>query len=90
MSAEAPRFAPGVRFRRENERVAFLLVPEGVVELSETAAAIAELIDGRRTTREIASELSQRYEAPAEALRADVAEFCESLRARGHLAAGPS
>ena len=84
MSAEALRFAPGVRFRRENERVAFLLVPEGVVELSETAAAIAELIDGSRTLDAITAELAGRYEAPAEQLRGDVADFCESLRARGH------
>ncbi len=84
MSAEALRFAPGVRFRRENERTAFLLVPEGIVELSETAAAIAELIDGTRGPDAIAEALAQRYDAEPGALRADVAEFCESLRERGH------
>ncbi len=88
MSAENLRYAPGVRLRRENERVVFLLVPEGVVELSETAAAIAELIDGTRTLDAITAMLASRYDAPVDALRADVAEFCDSLRERGHVIAG--
>ncbi|HTA38738.1 MAG TPA: pyrroloquinoline quinone biosynthesis peptide chaperone PqqD [Candidatus Acidoferrales bacterium] len=88
MSAENLRFAPGVRLRRENERVAFLLVPEGVVELSPSAAAIAELIDGEHTLDSIAQTLAERFDAPAGTLHADVAEFCESLRERGHVIAG--
>ncbi len=88
MSGENLRFAPGVRLRRENEHVVFLLIPEGVVELSDTAAAIAELIDGSRTLDAITATLAERYDAPAETLRADVAEFCESLRDRGHVIAG--
>jgi pyrroloquinoline quinone biosynthesis protein D len=87
VSAELLRFAPGVRVRRENERVAFLLIPEGVVELSPSAAAIAELIDGTRGVDGLTEELSQRYDAPVETLRADVAEFCDSLLERGHLIA---
>jgi pyrroloquinoline quinone biosynthesis protein D len=85
VSAEALRFAPGVRLRRENERVAFLLVPEGIVELSSTAAAIAELIDGTRTLEALTLTLAQQYDAPLETMRGDVAEFCDSLRDRGHL-----
>jgi pyrroloquinoline quinone biosynthesis protein D len=88
VSAENLRFAPGVRLRRENERVVFLLIPEGVVELSASAAAIAELIDGTRTLDAITATLAERYDAPAGTLRADVAEFCESLRDRGHVIAG--
>jgi pyrroloquinoline quinone biosynthesis protein D len=88
VSAENLRYAPGVRLRRENERVAFLLVPEGIIELSQSAAAIAELIDGRHTLDGITATLAERYDASAEALRADVAEFCESLRDRGHVIAG--
>jgi pyrroloquinoline quinone biosynthesis protein D len=88
VNAEAPRFARGVRLRRENERVAFLLVPEGVVELSPSAASIAELIDGTRTLDAVAAELAQRYDAPLETLRGDVTEFCAALRERGHLTGG--
>jgi pyrroloquinoline quinone biosynthesis protein D len=82
------RYAPGVRLRRESERVAFLLVPEGVVELSPSAAAIAELIDGNHTLDGIAAALAERFDAPAGTLRADVAAFCDSLRDRGHVIAG--
>ena len=67
---------------------AFLLVPEGVVELSPSAAAIAELIDGNHTLDGIAAALAERFDAPADTLRADVAEFCDSLRDRGHVIAG--
>ena len=88
MTAGNLRYAPGVRLRRENERVTFLLVPEGVVELSPSAAAIAELIDGNHTLDGIAAVLAERFDAPGDALRADVAEFCDSLRERGHVIAG--
>jgi coenzyme PQQ biosynthesis protein PqqD len=88
VSAESLRFAPGVRLRVESDAVAFLLVPEGVVELNPTAAAIAALIDGTRTPDALARDLAQRYDAPVEALRADVDEFCNALRERGHLIAG--
>jgi len=88
VSAENLRYAPGVRLRRENDRVVFLLVPEGVVELSATAAAIAELIDGAHTADAIAAELAERFDAPPDTVRTDVAEFCNSLRDRGHVIAG--
>jgi pyrroloquinoline quinone biosynthesis protein D len=88
VSVEKLRYAPGVRLRREDERVAFLLVPEGVVELSPTAAAIAELIDGSNTVDAIAAALAEHFDATPDALRADVAEFCDSLRDRGHVIAG--
>ena len=39
-----------------------LLYPEGAVLLNETAAAILELCDGRRTVREIATTLGARYD----------------------------
>jgi pyrroloquinoline quinone biosynthesis protein D len=87
VSADALRFAPGVRLRRESESVVFLLVPEGIVELSPSAAAIAELIDGTRTPDALAVELAQRFDAPVDVLRGDVAEFCSSMRERGHLIA---
>jgi pyrroloquinoline quinone biosynthesis protein D len=88
VSAETLRFAPGVRLRREGENVAFLLIPEGIVELSASAAAIAELIDGTRSLDALTAALAERYDAPVEELRGDVGEFCRSMRERGHLIAG--
>lgn len=81
------RFAPGVRLRIESDQTAFLLFPEGVVELSETARAILELVDGVRTADDIAAVLSERYDAPTDQIRADVAQSYAALRQRGFLQA---
>jgi pyrroloquinoline quinone biosynthesis protein D len=69
------RLARGVRFRRLPDGAGVLLVPEGVVNLSETAAAVAELIDGVRSRGEIVSELAATFDAPRERIEADVDEL---------------
>lgn len=79
-----PRLAPHVR--RQIDRVtgaAVLLHPEGIVELSETADAVAQLCDGARSVPEIIGALAQEYEVDAEVLRADVQTCLESLAERG-------
>ena len=73
----APRLARGVRFRRLEDGSAVLLVPEGVVNLRESAASIAELIDGQRTASDIAEELLLAYDAPRSQILADVEELLE-------------
>jgi pyrroloquinoline quinone biosynthesis protein D len=85
VNAEALRFSRGVRLHTEGEEVAYLLVPEGVVDLNPTARAVLELVDGTRGGAEIAAMLAERYDAPLEELRADVAALCDALRARGFL-----
>ena len=56
-----------------------LLLPETVVVLNATGAAILELCDGRRTAQQIATELAARYRAvPVE----DVERFLTGLAAR--------
>ena len=57
----APALAHGVRFRRTVDGHGVLLIPEGVVNLNESAAAIVELIDGKRTRAAIARDLCDRY-----------------------------
>ena len=69
------RLARGVRFRRLPDGSGVLLVPEGVVNLSETAAAVAELIDGVRSSGDIAAELARAFDAPRERIEADVDEL---------------
>jgi pyrroloquinoline quinone biosynthesis protein D len=71
----APRFARGIRFRRLDDGSGVLLVPEGVVNLTESAAAIAELVDGFRTQDEIGAALAASFEAPPERIAADVADL---------------
>ena len=69
------RLARGVRFRRLPDGNGVLLVPEGVVNLSETAAAVAELIDGERSSSDIAAVLSHTFDAPQSTIEADVDEL---------------
>lgn len=71
----AVRLARGVRFRHLPDGAGVLLVPEGVVNLSETAAAVAALIDGERSAGDIAAALAQTFDAPRERIEADVEEL---------------
>jgi coenzyme PQQ biosynthesis protein PqqD len=56
-----------------------LLYPEGAVLLNETGKAILELVDGRRSVREIAHILGARYQAD---VAADVADYLSHLAER--------
>jgi pyrroloquinoline quinone biosynthesis protein D len=85
VSDDSLRYARGVRLHTEGESVAYLLVPEGVVDLNESARAVLELVDGTRNADDIAAVLSERYEAPIEELRSDVRDLCEAFRQRGFL-----
>lgn len=85
--ASTPCFARGVRFQRAADGSAVLLVPEGIATLTETAAAVAELIDGSRSEGDIVAALSERYDAPAATLEADVRELLARFAASGWLSA---
>jgi pyrroloquinoline quinone biosynthesis protein D len=85
VNADALRYARGVRLHTEGDDVAWLLVPEGVLDLNASARAVLELVDGTRTVDDIAALLAQRYDAPIDELRTDVASLCGSLRERGFL-----
>lgn len=69
--ADRPRLARHVRLavdRRRGKPV--LLLPETVIVLNGTGAAILELCDGRRSVAEIVAELGARYAAvPADDVR---------------------
>lgn len=60
-----------------NQKV--LLYPEGVVLLNDTGAAILDLCDGRRSVREIATVLGERYQCD---VTADVVEYLSGLSAQ--------
>jgi pyrroloquinoline quinone biosynthesis protein D len=78
-----PALARGVRLRRLDDGRAVLLIPEGVVNLNPTAAAVVELLDGERTNADICATLGRAYAAPPAAIAADVGELLERLRAAG-------
>ena len=60
---------------------AVLLLPERVIKLNPTGAAVLQLCDGARTAGEIVSELQLRYGDAA--IATDVAAFLADAIARG-------
>ncbi|XID92443.1 pyrroloquinoline quinone biosynthesis peptide chaperone PqqD [Paenibacillaceae bacterium WGS1546] len=58
-----------------------LLLPERVVELNETAAAILRLCDGQRTIAQIVDGLESKYGQSG--LREEIVEFLAAAAERG-------
>jgi pyrroloquinoline quinone biosynthesis protein D len=81
----APALARGVRFRRKPDGHGVLLIPEGVVDLSESASAIVELVDGRRTVAAIAGDLSPQYGIDVAQMTDDVETLLQRLAAKAWL-----
>ena len=77
-----PSLARKARLRYEEVRQTdLLLLPERVVKLNPTGAAILRLCDGRRTVREIVLELESRFKQAG--LENDVFEFLRNVSAQG-------
>ena len=72
-----PKVSRKARLRYEEVRqIDLLLLPERVVKLNATAAAILRLCDGNRTVREIAEELEARFDQSG--LTGDILEFLQN------------
>jgi pyrroloquinoline quinone biosynthesis protein D len=82
-------FARGVRLKSADDDSQMLLVPEGIVRLSETAAASLELVDGKRDARAIAELLGERFDEEPGAIERDVRTLLDELVARGFLTREP-
>jgi pyrroloquinoline quinone biosynthesis protein D len=75
-----PRLAPHVSLRWQPARGEWLLVlPEEVVVLNETAAAVLSLVDGQRPVESIVAGLREEYE---DVEVADVTELLQDLAGR--------
>jgi pyrroloquinoline quinone biosynthesis protein D len=75
------------RLRYEEVRQAnLLLLPERVVKLNPTGAAILRLCDGQRTVREIVRELESQFGQTG--LESDVLEFLSNVSAQGWVDGG--
>ncbi len=85
MTAQRYRLARGMRLRREPDGSATLLVPEGIVSLNETAAAVLALADGTRDDDDIAAELARRFDAPDGTIADDVRTLLGELAEHGFL-----
>lgn len=82
-----PRLAAGYRFQwEEAQQNHVLLYPEGMVQLSDTAAAVLSLCDGKRTVERVVSELEEDYEI--DGLGEDVTQFLDEAEAQGWIKYG--
>ena len=84
--SQRPRFAKGVKLRRDGDD-AMLLVPEGALVLNGSASVALELVDGIRTLQQIVAELVERFDVSPELARAETAALFERLIERGFLRA---
>lgn len=82
-----PRLAAGYRFQwEEAQQNHVLLYPEGMVQLSDTAAAVLSLCDGKRTVEIVVFELEEDYEI--DGLGEDVTQFLDEAEAQGWIKYG--
>ncbi|MBL8883063.1 MAG: pyrroloquinoline quinone biosynthesis peptide chaperone PqqD [Hyphomicrobium sp.] len=80
--SDAVELAPSFHFRwEEPQKAHVLLYPEGIVKLSETAAAILETCTGNPSIAQGTCELQDRYGRSD--LGASVLEFLELAHAKG-------
>ena len=82
---DAPRLAPGVRLRKDDQRGPVLLGPERVLELDDIALSIVAQIDGKRRVSDIAAALAKEYDEKAENIRADIDSLLKDLAAKGYV-----
>jgi pyrroloquinoline quinone biosynthesis protein D len=78
--ASVLRFAPHARFRFDAVRQAWVvLMPERLLLPDEQAVAVLQLIDGSRDADAIVAALGRQYDAPFEAIAADVLAMLQDL-----------
>ncbi|MBV8168020.1 MAG: pyrroloquinoline quinone biosynthesis peptide chaperone PqqD [Alphaproteobacteria bacterium] len=78
------RFAPGVKFRFDDTRQAWIvLAPERLFVPDEHAAEILKLVDGARSAAAIIDDLAARFDAPRATIETDVLEMLQDLIDRG-------
>jgi pyrroloquinoline quinone biosynthesis protein D len=62
-----------------------LLAPERILSPDQTAVAVLQLCDGKRTVKEIAATLAKEYSAPVEVIAADVQELLQGMADKGYI-----
>ncbi len=61
------------------------MMPEGYMELDQTAWEILNMCNGRNTVEMIVAAMAERYEGDPEIIRTDVLEMLEEIRQDGLL-----
>jgi len=88
MSEESvvPRLAPGVKFRFDAVRDAWvLLAPEKLFMPDEHAVEVLKLVDGTSTLAALIDQLAATFDAPREMIAEDVAMMVRDLADKGVL-----
>jgi pyrroloquinoline quinone biosynthesis protein D len=85
--AARPTLARRARLRWDAARSRHVVVvPEGVLALTEEAAEVAALLDGRRSLAEVIAAVAGAHpEAPREVIDADVRAYLQRLVERGYV-----
>ncbi|MCA8879410.1 MAG: pyrroloquinoline quinone biosynthesis peptide chaperone PqqD [Rhodobacteraceae bacterium] len=87
-AATRPKLARHARLRFDTARGLWLLLaPERVLLPDPIAVEVLELSDGIRTVRDVAENLSQKYDAPLDRIATDVTAMLQSLADKGFVAA---
>ncbi len=78
------RRSPDLPFRVVDEEVVIVSPPKGeVTVLNETAAKIWQLLDGKRTLKQIADILTAEFEVKREKAYSDCLDFIKKLEQKG-------
>ena len=84
VAASVPAFNRGFRLRHDAVRDAWVvLAPERLFLLDEPAVEVLKLVDGARSVPDIVDALAARYDAPREAIAADVEAMLRDLADKG-------
>ena len=84
VAASVPAFNRGFRLRHDAVRDAWVvLAPERLFLLDEPAVEVLKLVDGIRSVPDIVDALAARFDAPREAIAADVGAMLRDLADKG-------
>jgi pyrroloquinoline quinone biosynthesis protein D len=81
-----PYLPPYLKLRHDAGRDRWvLLAPERILSPDQTAVAVLQLCDGKRTVEEIAALLAKEYSAPVEVIKTDVLDLLQGLADKGYI-----
>ncbi len=81
-----PYLPPYLKLRHDPGRDRWvLLAPERILSPDQTAVAVLQLCDGKRTVEEIAALLAKEYSAPVEVIKTDVLDLLQGLADKGYI-----
>ena len=81
-----PKFPKHVKFKYNEPRKEWaLLAPERLVKPDPIAVEILQLVDGERIVKDIAKELSKKFNAPEDVILGDVKEMLQDFADKGFI-----